>query len=127
MSSRDRVSSQLPDTAEVGSEGGSHADSRNQAATFSGPANPTVSPADAAASRMPVVTEAAPRGPLAGPSPEGAENDTPGMIRYPTEPPSTPDARQGRKMTAHAWRSGLIGLAAGTAALLGFSRLRRRT
>lgn len=127
MSPTERSDSKLPVTAEVGSEGGSYADPTHQAATFSGPANPNVSPADAVAGRMPITTETAARGPLAGTSVGGDDDTAGGMIRYPTEPPSPPDAREGRKMSGHPWRNGLIGLAVGTAAIIGVTRLRRRT
>lgn len=127
MSPTERPDSKLPVTGEVGSEGGSYADPTHQVATFSGPANPNVSPADAVAGRMPIATETAARGPLAGTS-VGTDDDTAsGMIRYPTEPPSPADAREGRKMSGHPWRNGLIGLAAGAAAIIGVTRLRRRT
>lgn len=49
-----------------------------------------------------------------------------GMVRYPTEPPSPPDATEGRQVIGNRWRNGLIGVAAGTAALIGVSKLRRR-
>ena len=114
-------------TGEIGSEGGSYAEPLNQAATFSGPANPNVSPADAIAGNMSIVTEIAGRGSLAGTAAGRADDTASGMVRYPTEPPSPPDAREGRRMTARPWRSGLIGLAAGTAALIVASRLRRRS
>ncbi len=114
MSPTEHPDSKLPVTGEVGSEGGSYAD--------------TVSPSDAVAGRMPTVTETAARGPLAGTSVGEADGDpASGMIRYPTEPPSPPDAREGRRMGGRRWRNGLIGLAAGTAAIIGVSRLRRRT
>jgi hypothetical protein len=107
MSPDKRPDAKLPVTGEVGSEGGSYA--------------------DAAAGRMSTVTETAARGPLAGTSVGVADDTASGMIRYPTEPPSRPDAREGRSFGSHPWRLGLIGLAAGTAALIGVSRLRRRT
>jgi hypothetical protein len=127
MSPDKRPDAKLPVTGEVGSEGGSYAEPTNQVMTFSGPASPNVSPADAAAGRMSTVTETAARGPLAGTSVGVADDTASGMIRYPTEPPSPPDAREGRSFGSHPWRLGLIGLAAGTAALIGVSRLRRRT
>jgi hypothetical protein len=127
MSPTQHPESRLPVTAEIGSEGGSYADRTNQAATFSGPANPNVSPADAVAGRMSVATESAARGPLAGTSLDGADDVASGMVRYPTEPPSPADATEGRRFGHHSWRHGLIGLAAGTAALIGVSRLLRRS
>jgi hypothetical protein len=117
----------LPVTAELGSEGGSDAEPLNQTATFSGPANPNVSPADAVAGNMSIAVESAARGPLAGTSVDASDDTASGMVRYPTEPPSPPDASEGRRMTGQPWRNGLIGLAAGTAALIGASRLRRRS
>jgi hypothetical protein len=127
MSKQERERSKLPVTGEVGSEGGSYADSTYQVQTFSGPANPNVSPADAIAGRMPIVNEAAGRGPLAGTSVGTPDDDVAsGMVRYPTEPPSPPAATEGRTVGGRAWRSGLIGAAAGAAAVIGLSRLRRR-
>lgn len=117
MDHRDRSDSKLPVTSEVGSEGGSFADPTHQVATFSGPANPNVSSPDRAS-----------RDPLAGTSVGAADDDTrSGMLRYPTEPPSPPDARESRRVGGHAWRTGLIGLAAGAAAVIGISRLRQRS
>lgn len=127
MKPTDRRESQPSTTAEIGSEGGSYAEPLNQTATFSGPANPNISPADAIAGKMSVATETAARGPLAGTSLDIDDETAGGMVRYPTEPPSPPDAREGRRMTGHPWRNGLVGLAAGTAALIGASRLRRRS
>jgi hypothetical protein len=127
MSPTEHPESRLPVTAEIGSEGGSYADRTNQAATFSGPADPNVSPADAVAGRMAVATESAARGPLAGTSLDTSADVASGMVRYPTEPPSPADAAEGRRFAPHSWRSGLIGLAAGTAALVGISRLLRRS
>jgi hypothetical protein len=128
MSKAERDSPKLPVTSEVGSEGGSYADAANQVQTFSGPADPNVSPADAIAGRMSVANEAAARGPLAGTSVGNSDDDTAsGMIRYPTEPPFPADATESRKMSGHPLRSGLIGAAAGAAVLLCLSRLRRRT
>jgi hypothetical protein len=110
----------LPVTGEIGSEGGSYAEPANQVATFSGPASPNVPPADAVAGQMSIATDTAARGI------ESGDDTASGIIRYPTEPPSPPDAREGRKMSGHPWRTGLIGLAAGTAAWIGVSRIRRR-
>jgi hypothetical protein len=117
----------LPVTAEVGSEGGSYAEPRNQTATFSGPANPNIAPVDAIEGRMSIATETAASGPLAGTSMDRADDTLSGMVRYPTEPPSPADATEGRRVGGTRWRKGLIGVAAGTAALIGVSRLRRRT
>lgn len=122
-----RTDDTLPVTSEVGSEGGSYADPLNQAATFSGPANPNVSPADAMAGNLSVATETAARGPLAGTSLDSGDDIASGMVRYPTEPSSPPDAHEGRRMSTHPWRNGLIGLAAGTAAVILVSQLRRRS
>jgi hypothetical protein len=113
-------------TDEVGSEGGSYADAASQIHTFSGPADPNVSPADAIAGRLPIASEAAATGPLAGTSVGTSDDTASGMIRYPTEPPSPPVASEGRKMSGQPWRAGLIGAAAGAAVFIGFSRLRRR-
>jgi len=110
MSPTEHPDPRLPVTAEIGSEGGSYAERGNQAATFSGPANP----------------KTAARGPLAGTSVDRADDTVSGMVRYPTEPPSPPDAIESRRMGAHPWRNGLIGVAAGAAAWFGVSRLRRR-
>lgn len=44
-------------------------------------------------------------------------------IRYPTERASD---EQEREPSGRAWRKGLVGVAAGTAALIGVSKLRRR-
>jgi hypothetical protein len=127
MSKNERERPRLPITGEVGSEGGSYADSTNQVQTFSGPATPNVAPADAIAGRMSVEHEAVAFGPVAGTSVGTSDDDTAsGMIRYPTEPPSRPEASEGRRVAGHAWRYGLIGAGAGVAALLGLSRLRRR-
>ena len=126
MSPTEHPDPRLPVTAEIGSEGGSYAERSNQAATFSGPANPNVSPADAAAGRLSVATETAARGPLAGTSVDRADDTVSGTVRYPTEPPSPPDALESRRMRAHPWRNGLIGVTAGAAAWFGVSRLRRR-
>lgn len=122
----DNPESKLPVTREVGSEGGSYADAANQRMTFSGPANPNVSPADAAAGRMPTTTETAAMGPLSGTSIERADDTAAGFLRYPTEPPAPPAAREGRRVTGHPWRDMLIGAAAGAAAAIGISRLRER-
>ncbi len=127
MSTDDRRDDRIPVSAEVGSEGGSYAEPRNQAATFSGPANPNVSPSEAMAGQFSVASETAARGPLSGTEVDSSEDTEGGFIRYPTEPPSPPDARQGRRVGGHRWRNGLIGVAAGTAALIGVSRLRRRS
>jgi hypothetical protein len=116
----------LPVTAEVGDEGGSYAEPSRQTATFSGPANPNVSPSDAVAGRMSIATETAARGPLAGTAVDSDEETASGAVRYPTEPPSPPDASEGRRVESRPWRAGLVGVAAGTAALLGVTRLRRR-
>lgn len=125
MSTHQRDDRNIPVSAEVGSEGGSYAEPRNQTATFSGPADPNVSPADAIAGHMSVATETA-RGPLSGTDVDSGDTAG-GFIRYPTEPPSPPEATEGRRVGANRWRNGLIGVAAGTAALIGVSRLRRRS
>jgi hypothetical protein len=117
----------LPVTREVGSEGGSYADAMQQRATFTGPANPNVSPVDAMAGNMSVASYRISEGSLTGTEIGGVEDAGGGMIRYPTEPPSPPDAAQGRSVTVHPWRNGLFGLAVGTAALIGVSLLRRRS
>lgn len=124
MSPTERRDTRLPVTEEVGSEGGSYADATNQVMTFSGPANPNASPADAIAGRMPIEPEA--RDPFSGTS-IGTDDDTAsGMIRYPTEPPSPADAREGRRIGGYPWRSALIGAAAGALVVVGLSRLRQR-
>lgn len=127
MSTDDRREPRIPVSAEVGSEGGSYAEPRNQTATFSGPAHPNVSPSDAMAGHYSVATETAARGPLTGTEVDSAADTEGGFVRYPTEPPSPPDAREGRRIAGNRWRNGLIGVAAGTAALIGVSRLRRRS
>lgn len=127
MGTENRDEGRLPLTAEIGSEGGSYAEPRNQTATFTGPANPNVSPADAIAGNMSVATETAARGPLSGTELDTADDTASGMVRYPTEPPSPADAREGRRLGGRRWRNGLIGVAAGTAALIGVSRIRRRS
>jgi hypothetical protein len=43
------------------------------------------------------------------------------VLRYPTEHPS-----EEREPSGRAWKKGLVGVAAGTAALIGVSKLRRR-
>ena len=113
-----------PVTAEIGSEGGSYADRMNQVATFSGPANPNVSPVDAAAGRMAVATESSARGPLGRTSVGSADDTMSGMVRYPTEPPSPPEATEGRRIRDRRWRNALFGAAAGAAAFIVVSRLR---
>jgi hypothetical protein len=127
MSPTEHPESTLPVTAEIGSEGGSYADRTNQVATFSGPANPNVSPVDAAAGRMAVATESSARGPRGRTSVDSADDTVSGMVRYPTEPPSPPEATEGRRIGDHPWRNGLIGVAAGAAALFVVSRVRRRS
>jgi hypothetical protein len=126
MSRANKSESRLPVTGEVGSEGGSYAHAANQAMTFSGPANPNAPPADAVAARVPTRTATAAGGPLSGTSVEGSDDTASGMLRYPTEPPSSPSAREGRRATGHPWRNALIGAAAGAAAAIGVSRLCRR-
>jgi hypothetical protein len=127
MSKVERDSPKLPVTGEVGSEGGSYADAANQVQTFSGPADPNVSPADAIAGRMSIANEAAARGPLAGTSVGTSDGDTAsGIIRYPTEPPFPANASESRKMSGRPLRNGLIGAAAGAAVVFALSRLRRR-
>jgi hypothetical protein len=125
MSRNNQSDSRLPVTGEIGSEGGSYAHAASQVMTYWGPANPHASPADAVAARVPSTTETAARGPLSGTSVEGGDDTASGMLRYPTEPPSSPAAREGRA-TGHPWRNALIGAAAGAAAAIGVSRLCRR-
>ena len=126
MSRDNQSDSRLPVTSEIGSEGGSYAHAATQVMTFSGPANPNASPADSVAARVPTTTETAASGPLSGTSVEGSDDTASGMLRYPTEPPSPPAAREGRRATGHPWRNALIGAAAGAAAAIGVSRLCRR-
>lgn len=122
----DRADKTLPVTNEVGSEGGSYADATHQVATFRGPADPTTSPADAVAGKLPIQTRAGVVGQPAGTG-TGDTNDTAsGTIRYPTEPPSPPDAREGRRIGSHGWGYALLGAAAGAATMLMITMMRRR-
>ena len=87
----------LPVTAEVGDEGGSFAE-------------------------RPAASEPVARETLEW---AGLEEDrqTRNILRYPTERPLDD---QDREPIGRSWRSGLVGVAAGTAALIGVSKLRRR-
>ncbi len=127
MSPDDKSGSRLPLTREVGSEGGSYADRTTQAMTFSGPAGPHPPPADAGAGRTSTITETVGRGPLPGTSVESADDTASGILRYPTEPPAPPAAREGRRRSGRPWRHVLLGAAAGAAAAVGISRLRQRS
>lgn len=103
----------LPVTAEVGSEGGSYADPTIQIATFSGEADEGVGRTDAVS-----------RETLEWAGLDDNESAT-ALLRYPTEPPAAAEER-GRVLSGHPWRKGLVGVAAGTAAIIGAARLRRR-
>lgn len=108
----DRRDRTLPVTEEVGSEGGSYADPTSQVATFGGHGAPptmdreSLSSASGEAIDRAAVNEG---GVGAAPGPES------GMVRYPTEPPLPPSARQGRK-AAPRWKPAAIAAAAGAAA-----------
>jgi hypothetical protein len=98
----------LPLTAEIGSEGGSYADSTMQVATFADDRG------------LPAVSER-----TVGPGTEPASEEPawePGMIRYPTEPPP----EQEQRMSLRFWRRGLVAVAAGAALGLAAGRWRRR-
>lgn len=121
----DRHDKTLPITAEVGSEGGSYADPTYQVATFGDETEPrTIDPAgvqsDAAGEG---VDFASVRGGGAGTAPDPGA----GMVRYPTEPPVPPAAREGWKAGSR-WRSIAAGAAAGAAgaALVMLARNRTR-
>jgi hypothetical protein len=70
---------------------------------------------------MAVATESSARVPRV----DSGDDTVSGMVRYPTEPPSPPEATEGRRIAGPLWRNGLIGAAAGAAALFVVSRLRR--
>jgi len=105
----------LPVTAEVGSEGGSYADSRLQVATLGDERAAGGADRSGSAAAASPVSSSESAGGYAGP--------TPGMKRYPTESPGKP-RRRGR---APRWAAGALGLAAGAAgALLVTGVLRRK-
>ena len=112
----------LPETAEVGDEGGSYAEPMNQRATFGEPARPNI--ADERSIRgQSEARDIAARAPLEG----NTADDQPRLHRYPTEKPDSHDPREEHALKARGWKKGLVGVSAGTAALLGVSRLRRRS
>jgi hypothetical protein len=120
--SDDRRENKLPVTAEVGSEGGSFADSTTQVATFEddvarGSGHGGASSSATQASRMHEVQAA--RGGQGRPASDG-------IVRYPTEPPSSPGASEGRRTSGIDWRMGLAGAAAGAGAILALVANRRR-
>jgi hypothetical protein len=76
---------------------------------------------------MSVATESPARAPREKGSVDSAGDTVSGMVRYPTEPPSPPGATEGRRIGDYRWRNGLLGIAAGAAALFVASRVRRRS
>lgn len=110
----------LPASAEVGDEGGSYAERMNQRATFSEAARPNIADERSIRGRA-AARDLAARAPLEG----DRDQEQPALRRHATEEPEQNDPREHLK--ARSWRRGLIGVAAGTAALLGVSRLRRRS
>ncbi|CAN5421174.1 hypothetical protein BH23ACI1_BH23ACI1_08280 [soil metagenome] len=121
--SDDRRENKLPVTAEVGSEGGSFADPTTQVATFEddvarGVGHGGVGSVATQASRMHEVQAAG--GGQSRPASDG-------IVRYPTEPPSSPSASGGRRTSGIDWRTGLAGAAAGAGVILALvANLRRR-
>ena len=116
----DRRETTLPVTAEVGSEGGSYADPTYQVATFE----------DSNASRSADVALEASAGEAIGfdtlaERGDGTSRDPAGgVVRYPTEPPSPPSAREAwRPRALMRWGVVAAGAAAGAAVAL---ILRRR-
>lgn len=105
-----RLHPHLPVTAEVGGEGGSFSDPTHQVATFQN----DLPRADGRAS-------GAERSALS----DRSEEDH-GFLRYPTEATAPPHGADLRGRTAANWRAGLVGAAAGAAAVLGIGLLRRR-
>jgi hypothetical protein len=116
----DRSHTTLPVTSEVGGEGGSFADPTSQVATFEGDIGRTSGAGESGSA----ATQATRRHDI----PDADRH--PGMIRYPTEPPSAPIATADRHIGTGAWRHRLMGAAAGAAAAavvaLGINGLRQR-
>lgn len=116
----DRRDRTLPVTEEVGSEGGSYADPTSQVATFGGHDAPRTidsgsvpsTPGDAL-ERSSIDEHGV--GTMPGPAT--------GMLRYPTEPPSPPSAREDPR-TGTRWKSAAMAAAAGTAAAFLWRRRR---
>ena len=57
---------------------------------------------------------------------DGGSDPNHGMIRYPTEPPDSPTAAEGRRAAGPDWRAGIIGGLAGAATVVALHLLRRR-
>ena len=119
----DRANHALPVTAEVGGEGGSYADPTIQVATFGRPLDQLEGHGGAAS----VATQATRSDSVdaggVGSGPDPAD----GMLRYPTDDPSTPLAQPpSHRRGAPNWRGGLIGAAAGLAGAAIASRFARR-
>lgn len=111
----DRRERTLPVTAEVGSEGGSFADPTMQVATFSEDSDIPRGPGHGGPSS--VATQATRFDTAAGNALSEAPDAAAGVVRYPTDAPSSP-ASEGAPAGRHPWRAGLIGAAAGAAVAL---------
>jgi len=118
----DRRDRTLPVTEEVGSEGGSYADPTSQVATFGDHDAPPLVDRGGTPS---TTGEALDRAAVAEHGVGAAPGPASGMVRYPTEPPSPPPAREGRK-TAPGWKSALAAAGAGAAAAALLLRRGRR-
>lgn len=116
----DRRENTLPVTSEVGSEGGSFADPTAQVPTFEGDIHRVPGRGGAASS----ATQAVRSDDLKGGGSRVTAGE--GVVRYPTEPPHPPSAREGRRMSGVDWKTGLVGAAAGAAVALAVSTLRGR-